>query len=193
MKGQGTNGKAETAAVFQAAATTGGAFTTPAGPLMLLRLAVVAAALGAVVTIWAVVYTYVWPGVPASPASTPPIVLPDHAPAVAEILGDRLPDELPFAQYVYNVNSDKIGQIAAVMLGNDRKIDLYIVSVGDWFLDGSEKNIAVPSQKLTWVKGQNYSTKQYEWTPVVAMTKADVQNAPKQIFDPAAKKWVPAQ
>jgi hypothetical protein len=32
-----------------------------------------------------------------------------------------------------------------------------------------------------------------EWTPVVAMTKADVQNAPKQTFDPATKKWVPAQ
>jgi hypothetical protein len=158
----------------------------------LLRLAVVAAALGALVTLWAV-YTYDWPRVPTSPASKPPIVVPDHAPAVAEIPGDRLPDELPFAQYVYNVNSDKIGQIAAVLLGNDRKIDLYIVSVGDWFLDGSEKNIAVPPQKLTWVKGQNYSTKQYEWTPVVAMTKADVQNAPKQIFDPAAKKWVPAQ
>src|SRR5262245_39239142 len=90
------------------------------------------------------VYTYDWPGVPTSPASKPPIVVPDHAPAIAEIPGDRLPDELPFAQYVYNVNSDKIG--AAVLLGNDRKIDLYIVSVGDWFLDGSEKNIAIPSQ-----------------------------------------------
>jgi hypothetical protein len=63
-----------------------------------------------------------------------------------------------------------------------------ILNVGDWFLDESEKDIAVPSQKMTWVKGQNS-----EWTPVVSMTKADVQNAPKQIFDPAAKKWLPAQ
>jgi hypothetical protein len=154
------------------------------------------AALGAVLA-FTVIYTYVWPGKPPTsiepPAPMPPIVLPDHAPAVAVIPGDRIPDELPFATYVYNVNSDKVGQIAAVMLGNDRKVAVYIVKVGDWFLDGSEKDIAVPSQKLTWVRGQNYSTKQYEWTAVVSMTKADMQNAPKQIFDPAAKKWVPAQ
>jgi hypothetical protein len=146
---------------------------------MFLRLAVVAAALGSVVAIWAVVYTYVWPGKP--PAS------PD-APAVAGIPGDRLPDELPIAPYVYNVNSDKVGTIAAVLLGNDHKVDLYIVNVGNWFLDKSEKDVAVPSQKMTWVKGQNN-----EWTPVVSMTKADVQNAPKQIINPATKKWVPAQ
>lgn len=159
----------------------------------------VLAALAAVLafTIWAVVYTYVWPAKPPvsiePPAPTPPIALPDHAPAVAVIPGDRIPDALPFATYVYNVNSDKVGQIAAVLLGNDRKVDAYIVNVGDWFLDGSEKNIAVPSQKMTWLRGQNYSTKEYEWTAVVSMTKADMQNAPKQIFDPAAKKWVPAQ
>jgi hypothetical protein len=156
----------------------------------------VLAALGAVFafTIWAAIF---WPGKPPAsiepPAPTPPLVLPDHAPAVAQIPGDRIPDELPFATYVYNVNSDKVGQIAAVLLGNDRKVDAYIVNVGDWFLDGSEKNIAVPSQKMTWLRGQNYSTKEYEWTAVVSMTKADMQNAPKQIFDPAAKKWVPAQ
>ena len=97
------------------------------------------------------------------------------------------------APYVYNVNSDKVGKIAAVLLGNDRKVDVYILAVGDWFLDGSEKVIAVPSQKMTWVKEQNYETKQYEWTAVVSMTKADVQNAPKQTFDFDAKKWVPAQ
>ena len=159
----------------------------------------VLAALGVVLafTIWVVIYNYVWRGKPPASieplAPTPPIVLPDHAPAVAQIPGDRIPDELPFATYVYNRNSDKVGQIAAVLLGNDRKVAVYIVNVGDWFLDGAEKNIAVPSQKMTWVRGQNYSTKQYEWTPVVAMTKPDIQNAPKQIFDPATKKWVPAQ
>ena len=159
----------------------------------------VLAAFGAVLafSIWTVIYLYVWPGKPSAsiepPAPTPPIVLPGHAPTVAVIPGDRIPDELPFATYVYNVNSDKVGQIAAVLLGNDRKVALYIVKVGDWFLDGSEKDIAVPSQKMTWARGQNYSTKQYEWTAVLSMTKADVQNAPKQIFDPAAKKWVPAQ
>jgi hypothetical protein len=148
-------------------------------------------------TICAVIYTYVWLGKPPalieSPAATPPIALPDHAPAVAVIPGDRIPDGLPFATYVYNVNSDKVGQIAAVLLGNDRKVAVYIVKVGDWFLDGSEKDIAVPSEKMTWVRGQNYSTKQYEWTAVVSMTKADMQNASKQIFDLDAKKWVPAQ
>jgi hypothetical protein len=171
----------------------------------------VLAALGAVFvfTVWAVIYTYVWPGkpaatsieipapppvsVPASPAPTPPIVVPDPAPAVAQVPGDRIPEGLPIAPYVYNVNSDKVGKIAAVLLGNDRKVDVYILAVGDWFLDGSEKVIAVPSQKMTWVKEQNYGTKQYEWTAVVSMTKADVQNAPKQIFDFDAKKWVPAQ
>jgi hypothetical protein len=41
---------------------------------------------------------------------------------------------------------------------------------------------------MTWVKGQNS-----EWTAVVSMAKADMQNAPKQIFDPASKKWMPEQ
>jgi hypothetical protein len=123
------------------------------------------------------VYTYVWP---------------DKS-AVAEVPGDHLPPTTPIAPYVYNVNGDKVGQIADVLLGNDHKVDVYILNVGDWFLDGSEKNIAVPSQKMTWVKEQNYETKQYEWTAIVSMTKADVQNAPKQIFDFDAKKWVPAQ
>jgi hypothetical protein len=113
--------------------------------------------------------------------------------AVAEVPGDRLPPTLPFAPYVYNVNGDKVGQIAAVLFGNEHKVDFYILNVGDWFLDGSEKDIAVAPQKMTWLSRQNYSTKQYEWTAVVSMTKADMQNAPKQIFDPAAKKWLPAQ
>jgi hypothetical protein len=92
------------------------------------------------------------------------------------------------AVYVYNVNGDKVGQIAGVLFGNDQKVDIYILNVGDWFLDGSEKNIAVPSQKMTWIKGQDS-----EWTAVVSTTKANMQNAPKQIFDPASKKWMPAQ
>ena len=122
--------------------------------------------------IGATVYTYVWP---------------DKS-AVAEVPGDHLPPTLPIAPYVYNVNGDKVGQIAGVLFGNDQKVDIYILNIGDWFLDGSEKNIAVPSQKMTWIKGQDS-----EWTAVVSTTKADMQNAPKHIFDPASKKWMPAQ
>jgi PRC-barrel domain protein len=158
----------------------------------------VLAAFGAVLafSIWAVIY-YFWRGNPPAsiepPAPTSPIVLPDHAPAVAVIPGDRIPDGLPFAMYVYNVNGDKVGQIAAVLLGNDQRVAIYIVKIGESFLDGADKDIAVPAQKLTWIRGQNYSTKQYEWTAVVTMTRADMENASKQIFDLDAKKWVPAQ
>lgn len=165
-------------------------------------------------TIWAVVYTYVWPGKPTPAIETPRGLMPprarvpaDNEPghqgppmasvpattAVAAVPGNRIPEGLPIATYVYNTNSDKVGKIVDVLRGKDGKVDLYIVGVGDWFLNGSEKSIAVPSQKITWVKEQNYGTKQYEWTAVVSMTKADVQNAPKQIFDFDAKKWVPAQ
>jgi PRC-barrel domain len=185
----------------------------------------VVAAIASVVafTIWAVVYTYVWPGmppisieppappavnVPASPAPTPPIVVDPDPPAVAAVPGERIPEGLPIAStrklVVYLSSAaplsttpdpppplQKLGQIEDVQVGNDGKVIFYIVNVGDWF--GSEKDIAVPSQKVTWLKGQNYGTKQDVWTPVVSMTKADVQNAPKQIFDPAAKKWLPAQ
>jgi hypothetical protein len=198
--------------LMSAADTAGRSLLSEALHWALPRLAIyVLAAVGSVLafTIWAAIYTYVWPGmpaatsieipapppvsVPASPAPAPPIVVPDPAPAVAQVPGDRIPEGLPMAPYVYNVNSDKVGKIAAVLLGNDRKVDVYILAVGDWFLDGSEKVIAVPSQKMTWVKEQNYETKQYEWTAVVSMTKVDVQNAPKQIFDFDAKKWVPAQ
>lgn len=195
----------------------------------------VLAAIASVVafTIWAVVYTYVWPGKPpisiepsAAPAvnvpastPTPPIVDPDAAPQAATeaatapaetVPGDRIPEGLPItstrkllvylnssdSSFPFSTGSqlppfDKLGQIEHVQVGNDGKVVFYIVNVGDWF--GSEKDIAVPSQKVTWLKGQNYWTKQDAWTPVVSMTKADVQNAPKQTFDPAANKWLPAQ
>jgi len=178
------------------------------------------AALGAVVafTIWAAIYTYVWPGKPpatsietpapppasppqpTTPTTTPtPIVDPDPAPLVAQVPGDRIPEGLPIAGarklYVYlsnaKIGEDKVGQIEDVLVGNGGKVSFYIVNVGDWFLD-TPKDIAVPSQKVTWFKAKDVRNND-TWLPILSMTKADVQNAPKQVFDPAANKWLPAQ
>jgi hypothetical protein len=162
----------------------------------------VLAALGAVVafSIWAVVYTYVWPGKPPISIETPPPIPAKELtppavfdpPLVAQLPGDRIPEGLPIAQarklFVYTPSSEKVGQIEDVLVGNGGKVTFYIVSVGEWFPDAS-KDIAVPSQKVTWAKRQSSLTKQWEWMPVVSMTKADAKNAPKQIFDPSTKQW----
>jgi hypothetical protein len=162
----------------------------------------VLAALGSVLafTIWAVVYTYVWPGKPPAiepPASptieTPaPVVVPPapppavFGPAISQVPSDALPIKNLWKAYLYDLTDAKIGQIEDVLVGQDGKVVAYIVGIGGEFLGGQQKDIAVPFQAVQFKKRDDST-----WSPVLYMTKDAVKNAPKQKFDPAIMMWVP--
>ena len=158
----------------------------------------VLAALGAVLafTVWAVIYTYVWPGKPPVP-TPPPVVVPTPAvvpvppalppteigPAISQVPSDALPHlwKLP----VYDPSNAKVGQIEDVLVSKDGAVIGYIVGVGGGFLGGQGKNIAVP------FKAVGFTMKDGSTFPVLYMTKDAVQSAPKQTFDQYKMKWVP--
>jgi hypothetical protein len=158
--------------------------------------------------IWAVVYTYVWPGQPPVTAPAPifePTLAPTptlDAPATTEPVPPatepvgvgpaiaRVPsDALTLAQLrklaVYDPNDARIGEIEDVVFSPDGKVYAFIVGVGGGFLGGQEKDIAVPS-KVMHFKKKNDST----WIPILYMSKDDVRMAPGHKFDDAKMKWV---
>jgi sporulation protein YlmC with PRC-barrel domain len=162
----------------------------------------VLAALGAVLafTVWAVVYTYIWPGPPppavieqpptTTPAVVPPRAVPpptENGPAVAQ---PSPADTLPIAQLkqlaVYDANNVRIGKIEDVLVNPEGKVVFFIVGIGGGFLGGQGKDIAVPPQDVQFKKNDDST-----WKPVLGMSKDAVKNAPKYTFDPAATKWVP--
>jgi hypothetical protein len=174
----------------------------------------VLAALGAVLafTLWAVVYTYVWPGTPAvepltreiePPKASDPLPSPPppiDAPAIARgsppetgaafsPISQVPPDALPVASRlskvdVYDPSNAKVGLIEDVLIGQDGKVVAYILNVGEWY-GGLGKYIAVPFRAVE-IKKKDDSAR-----AVLFMTKDAVQSAPKQIFDQHKMNWVP--
>jgi hypothetical protein len=175
--------------------------------------------------IWAVIYTYVWPGkppvtppagVPTQEAPTPiilsptplenekvPLVATERPPDMPVFLGPPAPalaarikplsqvpfDVLPSLRNtdvgIYDPSDARVGQIKDVLVGHDGKVVGFIVGVGDSFLGGQGKDIAVPFQAVQFPKKDD-STR-----AVLFMTKDAVQSAPKQKFDNYKMKWVP--
>jgi sporulation protein YlmC with PRC-barrel domain len=185
---------------IQSATDTGRSLLGEALHWALPRLVIyVLAALGAVAafTIWAVVYTYVWPGkpptwidapaptidVPAAPALPAPAPS-DVSPAIAHVPPDALPVEQLRKLNVYDLSNAKIGRMEDVLFSHDGKVVAYIVGVDGGFLGGQGKDIAVPFEAVQFKKKDDNT-----WMPVLNMSKDAVQNAPKQTFDPAAMKW----
>lgn len=187
-------------------ATTGRSLLGEALHWALPRLAIyVLAAVGAVVafTVWAVIYTYVWPGKPPIEPSAPtaplnilppvqasPPNIADPAafsePLVSQVPSDALPIEQLRKLAVYDLTNAKIGRIEDVLVGTDPKNVVFIVGVDHSYSSFGGKNIAVPYQAVQFKKVGDVT-----WISVLHMTKADVQKAPKQIFDPAVMTWVP--
>jgi PRC-barrel domain len=176
----------------------------------------VLAALGGVLafTIWAVVYTYVWPGKPPASieAPTPPATTPIDAPAVSAppvgleppliSSGPVVPDPST-AMRLKKLPNEAISQIPSDVLPSLRNMDIYDPSdakVGQikdvlvsydgtlvgFIVDvsGWKKDIAVPSQAV------GFTMKGGSTFPVLYMTKDAVKNAPKQKFDDYKMKWV---
>lgn len=176
----------------------------------------VLAALAAVFafTIWAVVYTYVWPGKPP-PIETPQpasIVTPaeptlpstpiDDNPAIARVPSDALPVTRLKNLMVYDLSNEKVGKIEDVLLNHDGKIVVFIVGVGDWVVGSQGKNIAVPFDAVKFetlpvvptrpavspIKTGDFNG---QTKPVLHMSKDAMLKAPRQKFDPTTMTWVP--
>jgi sporulation protein YlmC with PRC-barrel domain len=90
-----------------------------------------------------------------------------------------------YKQNVYDDSDAKIAEITDVLIGQDHKIDGFIMSVGG-FLGIGEKNVAVPfdAVKATQVNGN--------WRLTMDATKDQLQMAPGFKYDRANATWVPA-
>jgi sporulation protein YlmC with PRC-barrel domain len=90
-----------------------------------------------------------------------------------------------YKQNVYDSSDTKIGEISDVLIGNDGKVDGFIVSVGG-FLGVGEKDVAVP---FSAVHG---TEKNGKWWLTMNTTKDALKSAAGYKYDKAKATWVPA-
>jgi hypothetical protein len=82
-------------------------------------------------------------------------------------------------------SDSKIGEIVDVLIGNDGKVDAFIVSVGG-FLGIDSKDVAIP---FSAVRATN---KNGTWYLTMNATKDGLKAAPGYKYDKAKANWVPA-
>jgi sporulation protein YlmC with PRC-barrel domain len=90
-----------------------------------------------------------------------------------------------YKQNVYDPSDSKIGEIVDVLVGNEGKIDAFIVSVGG-FLGMDSKDVAIP---FNAVRATN---KNGTWYLTMNATKDGLKAAPGYKYDKAKATWVPA-
>ena len=90
-----------------------------------------------------------------------------------------------YKQNVYDPSDSKIGEIVDVLVGNEGRIDAFIVSVGG-FLGMDSKDVAIP---FSAVRGTNKNGK---WYLTMNATKDGLKAAPGYKYDKAKANWVPA-
>jgi sporulation protein YlmC with PRC-barrel domain len=90
-----------------------------------------------------------------------------------------------YKQNVYDPSDSKIGEIIDVLVGNEGKIDAFIVSVGG-FLGIDSKDVAIP---FSAVRATN---KNGSWYLTMNATKDALKAAPGYKYDKARANWVPA-
>jgi sporulation protein YlmC with PRC-barrel domain len=90
-----------------------------------------------------------------------------------------------YKQNVYDPSDSKIGEIVDVLVGNEGKIDAFIVSVGG-FLGIDSKDVAIP---FSAVRATNKSG---TWYLTMNATKDALKAAPGYKYDKAKANWVPA-
>ena len=90
-----------------------------------------------------------------------------------------------YKQNVYDPSDSKIGEIIDVLVGNDGKIDAFIVSVGG-FLGMDIKDVAVPFNAV------HATQKSGSWYLTMNASKDALKNAPGYKYDKATANWVPA-
>jgi hypothetical protein len=90
-----------------------------------------------------------------------------------------------YKQNVYDPSDSRIGEIVDVLVGNDGKIDAFILSVGG-FLGIDSKDVAIP---FSAVRATN---KNGTWYLTMNATKDALKAAPGYKYDKAKANWVPA-
>jgi sporulation protein YlmC with PRC-barrel domain len=90
-----------------------------------------------------------------------------------------------YKQNVYDPSDTKIGEIVDVLVGNEGKIDAFIVSVGG-FLGMDSKDVAIP---FNAVRATN---KNGTWYLTMNATKDGLKAAPGYKYDKAKANWIPA-
>jgi PRC-barrel domain len=90
-----------------------------------------------------------------------------------------------YKQNVYDPSDAKIGEITDVLIGNDGKVEAFIMSVGG-FLGLGEKDVAVP---FSAVRG---TEKNGRWYLTMNATKDTLKAAHGYKYDKAKATWVPA-
>jgi sporulation protein YlmC with PRC-barrel domain len=88
-----------------------------------------------------------------------------------------------YKQNVYDPSDSKIGEIGDVLVGNEGKIDAFIVSVGG-FLGIDSKDVAIP---FSAVRATNKSG---TWYLTMNATKDALKAAPGYKYDRAKANWV---
>jgi hypothetical protein len=90
-----------------------------------------------------------------------------------------------YKQNVYDPSENKIGEIVDVLVGNDGKVNAFIVSVGG-FLGMDSKDVAVPFNAV------HATQKSGSWYLTMNATKDALKGAPGYKYDKAKANWVPA-
>jgi sporulation protein YlmC with PRC-barrel domain len=90
-----------------------------------------------------------------------------------------------YKQNVYDPSDTKIGEISDVLIGNDGKIESFMVAVGG-FLGMNEKDVAVPFSAIHGVE------KNGKWWLTMNTTKDALKSASGYKYDKAKGTWVPA-
>lgn len=90
-----------------------------------------------------------------------------------------------YKQNVYDPSENKIGEIVDVLVGNDGKVNAFIVSVGG-FLGMDSKDVAVPFNAV------HATQKNGGWYLTMNATKDALMGAPGYKYDKAKANWVSA-
>ena len=90
-----------------------------------------------------------------------------------------------YKQNVYDPADAKIGEISDVLVGQDGKVDAFIISVGG-FLGLGEKDVAVPFSAV------HATQRNGSWYLTMNATKDSLREAHGYRYDKGKATWVPA-
>ncbi len=119
------------------------------------------------------------------PAATTGVATPAPAEALSAIPPRAMTVANWYKQDVYDPSDNKIGEIYDVLVGQDGRIEAFIVSVGG-FLGMGEKDVAVPFTAIHSVQ------KNGKWYMTMNATKDGLKSAHGYRYDKDKATWVPA-
>jgi sporulation protein YlmC with PRC-barrel domain len=120
-----------------------------------------------------------------SQSTTTGVATPAQAQVLSAIPNNAITVANYYKQNVYDRSDRKVAEVTDVLIGQDGKIDGFIMSVGG-FLGIDEKNVAVPFDAV------KVSQKNGSWWLTMDSTKDQLEKAPGFKYDGGKATWVPA-